>query len=137
MFDIFGWEGKNVWEMYVYFFIVIFFDLFKNCDLVKVGYGFWFGFVLEQDRFYIGFLIMSEFGVGMQGSEVDFQYGGFNEQDYRYLDCLVGYFEGNDVEWVVWVIQGGYYIREGMVDYDEMWGLMDWEWKGWRNERFR
>ncbi|KAK4200539.1 glycoside hydrolase superfamily [Triangularia verruculosa] len=137
MLDTSGWKGKHVWEMHAYSFTVTFPDPFKNCDLVKAGYGFWSGFVLEQNKAYTGPLIMSEFGVGMQGSDVNGQFEGLNEQDHRYLDCLVGYLKGNDAEWAVWAIQGSYYIREGTIDYDETWGLIDHEWKGWRNEKFR
>ncbi|GAB1320814.1 Glycoside hydrolase family 5 domain-containing protein [Madurella fahalii] len=132
MLDTSGWPGKHVWEMHAYSFTVTFPDPFKNCDLVKAQYGLFSGFVLEQGKPYTGPLMMSEFGVGMTGGEFD----GLNEQDNRYLECLVSYLESNDAEWAVWAIQGSYYVRQGNVDHDESWGLMDYEWKGWRNEGF-
>jgi hypothetical protein len=132
MLDTSGWPGKHVWEMHAYSFTVTFPDAFKNCDIVKTQYGLMDGFVLEQGKPYTGPLILSEFGVGMQGGEFD----GLNEQDNRYLECLVSYMQNNDAEWAVWAIQGSYYVRQGVVDHDETWGLMDYEWKGWRNPGF-
>ncbi|KAK3989480.1 glycoside hydrolase [Cladorrhinum sp. PSN332] len=126
------WKDKHVWEMHAYSFTVTFPDPFKNCDLVKLAYGAFSGFVLEQDRTWTGPLILSEFGVGMSGGEHD----GLNEQDSRYLDCLVGYMENNDADWAVWALQGSYYIRDGQVDYDEGWGLLNRDWSGWRNDKF-
>lgn len=132
--DTSGWKGKNVWEMHAYSFTVTFPDPFKNCDLVKAAYGLFSGFVLEQGKSWTGPLLMSEFGVGMTGGEA--QYDGLSEKDDRYLKCLVSYLQGNDADWAVWAIQGSYYIRDGQVDLDEGWGMMDHEWKGWRNVRF-
>jgi hypothetical protein len=36
----------------------------------------------------------------------------------------------------VWAIQGSYYVRDKVVDYDETWGLMDREFSDWRNPAF-
>ncbi|KAK4242470.1 glycoside hydrolase [Achaetomium macrosporum] len=132
MLDTSGWPGKHVWEMHAYSFTVTFPDPFKNCDLVKTQYGAFAGFVLEQGKAYTGPLILSEFGVGMQGGEYD----GLSEQDNRYLNCLVSYMQGNDADWAVWAVQGSYYIRDGRVDADETWGLLNHDWSGWRNPAF-
>jgi hypothetical protein len=132
MLDTSGWEGKHVWEMHAYSFTVTFPDPFENCDLVKSQYGLFVGFVLEQDKPYTGPMILSEFGVGMQGGD----FGGLNEKDDRYLNCLVDWMEGNDADWAVWAIQGSYYVRDKVVDYDETWGLMDREFSDWRNPAF-
>ncbi|KAK4193960.1 glycoside hydrolase [Podospora australis] len=132
--DTSGWQGKNVWEMHAYSFTVTFPDPFKNCDAVKAAYGLWSGFVLEQGQSWTGPLILSEFGAGMQGGEE--QYDGLNEKDNRYLNCLISYMQNNDAEWAVWAVQGSYYIRDGQVDLDEGWGMMNHEWQGWRNHKF-
>ncbi|KAK0623250.1 glycoside hydrolase family 5 protein [Immersiella caudata] len=130
--DTSGWKGKNVWEMHAYSFTLTFPDAFKSCDVVKVQYGFWNGFVLEQNKPYTGPLILSEFGVGMTGGDRN----GLNEQDDRYLSCLAGYMQNNDAEWAVWVLGGSYYIRQGEVDKDEGWGLLKYDWSDWRNPAF-
>ncbi|KAK4216707.1 glycoside hydrolase [Rhypophila decipiens] len=133
MLDISGWgRDKHVWEMHAYSFTVNFPDPFQNCDLVKAQYGLYSGFVLEQGKPYTGPMILSEFGVGMTGGSEK----GLVPQDSRYLNCLVDYMSGNDADWAVWALQGTYYIRDGRVDADENWGLMDHDWKDWRNKEF-
>jgi hypothetical protein len=132
MLDTSGWRGKHVWEMHAYSFTVTFPDVFENCDVVKTQYGAFVGFVLEQGKAYTGPLILSEFGVGMEGGE----FNGLSEKDDRYLRCLVSYMQGNDADWAVWAIQGSYYVRDKRVDADETWGLVKHDWSDWRNPAF-
>lgn len=132
MLDTSGWAGKHVWEMHAYSFTVTFPDPFQNCDLVKLQYGAFVGFVLEQGKPYTGPLILSEFGVGMQGGDRD----GLTEQDDRYLRCLVSYMQNNDADWAVWALQGSYYVRDQTPDADETWGLLNHDWTDWRNPAF-
>ncbi|TPX08976.1 uncharacterized protein E0L32_009555 [Thyridium curvatum] len=129
--DTSAWRGKNVWEFHAYSFTVTFPRLFDSCDVVRQEYGLLDGFVLEQGRDWTGPLFLSEFGVGMAGG------GPLSDEDAKYLSCLVGYMEGNDAEWAVWALQGSYYVRDGQVDYDEGWGLLNKEWTGWRNPEFK
>lgn len=132
MLDTSGWAGKHVWEMHAYSFTVNFPDAFQNCDIVKAQYGLFSGFVLEQNKPYTGPMILSEFGVGMTGGSEN----GLNEKDSRYLNCLVDYMQNNDADWAVWALQGTYYIRQGTVDSDEGWGLLNHNWTDWRNPAF-
>lgn len=39
-----------------------------------------------------------------------------------YQTCLASYLTSIKGGWMVWVLAGGYYIREGTQDYDETWG---------------
>jgi endoglucanase len=48
----------------------------------------------------------------------------------------VSYMTNTDAEWSIWALQGSYYVREGIVDYDESWGMMSHDWSGWRNPAF-
>ncbi|AEO69593.1 d8cc7db3-39c9-4e7d-9c62-00ad67213c40 [Thermothielavioides terrestris] len=132
MLDTSGWAGKHVWEMHAYSFTVTFPDPFQSCDLVQAEYGAFVGFVLEQGKPYTGPLILSEFGVGMQGGPND----GLSDQDSRYLSCLVSYMQNNDADWAVWAVQGSYYVRDRTVDADESWGLLTHDWSDWRNPAF-
>lgn len=129
-----GWADKRVWEMHAYSFTVTYPDPFKNCDLVQAQYGLFAGFVLEQGKPWTGPLILSEFGVGMRNGGLE---NGLNEQDDRYLKCLVSYMQNNDADWAVWALQGSYYVRDKAVDYDEGWGLLNHDWSGWRNDKFK
>jgi hypothetical protein len=132
MLDTSGWAGKHVWEMHAYSFTVTFPNLVNSCDVVRAEYGAFAGFVLEQGEAYTAPLILSEFGVGMTGGPAQ----GLNDQDRNYLSCLAGYMEDNDAEWAVWALQGSYYVRDGSVDKDEGWGVLDHDWSTWRNPDF-
>lgn len=135
--ETWAWGGKRVWEMHAYSFTVNFpeLDVGGGCEVAKAQYWAWSGFVLEQGRGWTGPLWVSEFGVGMSGGRGED--GGLGGRDARYLRCLREWLEGNDADWGVWVLGGSYYVRQGRVDDDEGFGLLDYEWKGWRNERFK
>lgn len=126
------WDGKNVWEAHAYSFTVTTPE-FGNCDIEKAQYGFLFGFVLEQNKKQTGPLFLSEFGVGMEGGPNN----GFSDKDHAYLTCLVGYMENNDADWALWSIAGSYYIREGIVDFEDTWGALEKSWTRWRNPKFK
>lgn len=38
--------------------------------------------------------------------------------------------------WMVWVLAGSYYIREGQQDYNETWGLLNHDWSDWRSPAY-
>ncbi|KAK8048340.1 cellulase family protein [Apiospora phragmitis] len=131
--DFSGWAGKHVWEMHAYSFTVTFPRPFGSCDLVKAEYGLFDGFVLEQGKSFTAPLIVTEFGVGLQGGP---NHGGISDEDNTYLECLVDWMRGNDADWALWALQGTYYVRQGQAEYDEGWGLMNRDWSGVRNEQF-
>ncbi|KAK4501893.1 hypothetical protein PRZ48_007702 [Zasmidium cellare] len=35
--------------------------------------------------------------------------------------------------WMQWTLSGSYYIRSGIQDYEDTWGLLNHNWSGWRN----
>ncbi|CAN6268271.1 unnamed protein product [Urochloa humidicola] len=41
-----------------------------------------------------------------------------------------------DLDWAIWALQGSYYIREGILAYDESYGLLSWDWCTTRNPSF-
>ncbi|KAK3692124.1 glycoside hydrolase family 5 protein [Podospora appendiculata] len=133
MLDTSGWAGKHVWEMHAYSYTVNFPDPLGSCEVVQAEYGAFSGFVLEQGQPYTAPLLLSEFGVGMSGGSEQ----GLNTKDSRYLQCLVDYMQNNDADWAVWALQGSYYVRDGVVDWDEGWGLLNHDWSGWRNGAFK
>ncbi|KAI1344108.1 glycoside hydrolase family 5 protein [Xylariaceae sp. FL0016] len=124
-----AWARKHVWEWHAYEFTVTFALTKGNCDLTKENYGLFDGFVLEQDKDYTAPLILSEFGFAMAGGSNQ----GLSDDDKAYFDCLKEYVLSNDGEWSLWALQGGYYVREGVVDHDEGFGLFDHDWVGLRN----
>ncbi|TFK68059.1 glycoside hydrolase family 5 protein [Pluteus cervinus] len=128
--DTSGWPGKHVWEWHAYSFTLTFPDL--GCFLTQQEYGAFAGFVLEQGEAFTGPLILSEFGVGLSGGPDN----GLVDKDNNYLQCLVSYMTNNDADWAVWAVQGSYYVRDGVVDYEETWGLLNKDWSDTRNPAF-
>ncbi|RYP10463.1 hypothetical protein DL764_000646 [Monosporascus ibericus] len=125
------WRDKHVWEWHSYSFTVNFPNSGQNCDFTRDQYGWNNGFVLEQNRPWTAPLILSEFGFGMVGGPRD----GLNDDDRAYFDCLKGYVLDNDSEWAIWGIMGSYYFRDGQVDYDEPYGVLNRDWEDFRNPK--
>jgi len=50
-----------------------------------------------------------------------------------YASCLEAYIPAQGAGWMIWVLAGSYYTREGIQDYDEGWGLLTHDWSGWRS----
>jgi hypothetical protein len=127
---------KVVWEWHQYTFSPPWIASFKNCGIWKTVVGGFTGFLLQQDQAYTGPLWLSEFGFGMTGGPPE-RNGIGSEDDYNYLKCIVEYASGNDGDWALWAIQGNYYVRDGEVNKDEGWGLVNSDWTAWRNPAVR
>ncbi|KAG6492906.1 hypothetical protein ZIOFF_047877 [Zingiber officinale] len=66
-------------------------------------------------------LILSEFGLDLHGTNT-------NTNDNRYFSCALAYAAAHDMDWAFWALQGSYYRRSGIVDHDEMYGLLSFDW---------
>ncbi|KAI0879211.1 glycoside hydrolase family 5 protein [Hypoxylon argillaceum] len=124
-----AWAGKHVWEWHAYEFTVTFALFNGDCGALQQAYGLFNGFVLVQNQSYTAPLILSEFGFGMTGGPNE----GLSDSDNSYFQCLREYVLGNDSEWSIWSLMGSYYVRQGTLDYDEGFGVMDHNWDGLRN----
>ncbi|MCJ1443198.1 MAG: hypothetical protein MMC23_003696 [Stictis urceolatum] len=89
------WEGRVVWEYHVYSYSIGY--VTGNCDVFETQMGAAAGYLLEQGEEYTGPLWVSEFGFGMVGGPNR----GLNGQESKYLECLMGYSEGNDADWSI------------------------------------
>lgn len=49
---------------------------------------------------------------------------GFAPDTYTslYAQCLKGFLENYGVGWTMWDVCGSYYIRDGVLNFDETWG---------------
>ncbi len=59
-------------------------------------------------------LVISEWGHDESDAS-----GSYNS---NYSKCLTGWMESKALGWMVWVLAGSYYIREGTQDSDETYG---------------
>ena len=136
--DTSAWtREKTVFEFHSYYFS---FPISSSiCPVYEDILGAKTGFILEQDEPFTGPLWLSEFGAQqvIAGGNSDPLGNAELALEQAYLKCLVSYMEGNDADWAVWALQGSYYLREGQVDVDEPYGLLDHNWVDWRNATFR
>lgn len=58
---------------------------------------------------------------------------GTNVNDNRYLNCFLGQAAELDVDWALWALTGSYYLRDGVVGFDETYGIYNWDWNEVRN----
>ncbi|KAF3964359.1 hypothetical protein CMV_011350 [Castanea mollissima] len=81
------------------------------------------GFLLDQ-----GWpLLVSEFGMDLRGTNVN---------DNRYINCFLATVAELDLDWALWTLVGSYYLREGVIGLNEVYGVLDWNWCDNRNSSF-
>lgn len=106
-------DGRGVWEW----------NVNDVCSSITSSVMSRAGFLLSQGLP----LFMSEWGLDQRGG---------NEHHYRYLCCFVAVAALLDVDWSLWALQGSYYLREGVVDFDECYGTLSFDWSRPRNPTF-
>uniref|UniRef100_A0A453C7T7 Glycoside hydrolase family 5 domain-containing protein n=1 Tax=Aegilops tauschii subsp. strangulata TaxID=200361 RepID=A0A453C7T7_AEGTS len=70
-------------------------------------------------------VFLSEFGVDNRGG---------NANDNRYYGCAAAVAADLDLDWALWTLQGSYYLRQGVLDLDEVYGVLDRAWSRPRND---
>lgn len=90
---------------------------------------------LQEDLFRSGFqaladdapnsfpVIMTEYGLEENATAWQGSFGS----------CVEKYLAEQQAGWMIWVLAGSYYIREGTPDGDEPWGLLTHDWSEWRS----
>ncbi|PIA51559.1 hypothetical protein AQUCO_01100423v1 [Aquilegia coerulea] len=102
-----GWESSNPNDF---------------CGKFKKTFHDTAGFVMDRYP-----LFLSEFGGDLRGT---------NKNDNRFLNCMFGVIAELDLDWSLWSLQGSYYLREGTVDMEEMYGVLDKDWNQIRSPSF-
>lgn len=69
-------------------------------------------------------------------SEFGFDQSGVNEADDRFLSCFSAHLAKEDLDWALWAWQGSYYYRQGNVEPEEVFGVLNYNWSDVRNHRF-
>lgn len=119
-----GIEKKTVWEFHTYSWSN---GETANCSAYKPILDNNAGFLLESRKPYTGPLFLSEFGWAQNGPTAG---------EVAYYNCVAEWMTERDSSWAYWALQGTYYVREGIANYDEGFGLIDKDWKDWRNASF-
>ncbi|XP_042437144.1 glycosyl hydrolase 5 family protein-like [Zingiber officinale] len=90
------------------------------CGSLSGGISHRVGFLLDR-----GFpLFLSEFGMEQSGR---------NERDNRFFSCALAYAAEHDLDWALWALQGSYYLRQGVADSPEAYGMLTSDWWSVRN----
>ncbi|KAJ3949595.1 uncharacterized protein N0V96_000717 [Colletotrichum fioriniae] len=71
-------------------------------------------------------LVMTEWGHDQTDES-----GAFKEKFRR---CLMDFMVDRQISWMVWVMGGSYYTREGVQDKDEPWAILDHNWDAYRGK---
>ncbi|KAJ4977557.1 hypothetical protein NE237_008337 [Protea cynaroides] len=111
----YSWTDNSIWSH----------NSNKACNIaLRARYNGGGGFLVDQ-----GFpLFISEFGVDQTGS---------NTGDNKYLICFSSVAALFDWDWALWTLGGSYYVREGVLDHDETYAILDANWDQPRNPRFK
>ncbi|KAL4587345.1 hypothetical protein LXL04_000214 [Taraxacum kok-saghyz] len=72
-------------------------------------------------------LFITEFGVNLMGTR---------QTDDVFLPCYMSFLAELDLDWAIWALQGSYYLRQGVQNMDEQYGLLDKNWARLRNPAF-
>lgn len=123
--DFAGYENKLVLELHSYNII---FEV-DNCPLYNENL-FDAGYSAVRDNATNRFpVMMTEFG---------FTNDATTWQNSTYAQCVQAFLRDQvpDQGWMIWVISGSYYVRQGRQDADETWGLLNHDWSDWRSPEF-
>ncbi|KAH7550199.1 hypothetical protein ACOSP7_024591 [Xanthoceras sorbifolium] len=72
-------------------------------------------------------LFLGEFGIDQRGT---------NNVDNRFINCFMAYAAQRDFDWSLWALQGSYYLREGHLEPEEVFGVLNANWNTIRNPQF-
>ncbi|KAJ7566614.1 hypothetical protein O6H91_02G111000 [Diphasiastrum complanatum] len=86
------------------------------------------GYLITPGQQYTSPLFLSEFGMGLQGDA--------SVADTRYMDCLFATVAQLDLDFSLWALQGSYYLRSGIKNYNESYGLVTPSWDAIQNPDF-
>ncbi|XP_028770449.1 glycosyl hydrolase 5 family protein-like [Neltuma alba] len=116
---LYSWSGigtlklRGIWSMQ---------PLNRICAQSIKGIDYRAGFVTTGDNAVP--LIFTEFG---------FDQTGGSEEDLKFLTCIQTYLAGRDMDWGLWTLQGSYYMREELVDFEDTFGVLDSSWNQLQN----
>lgn len=123
--DFAGYEDKLVLELHSYDIVIP----VDNCPLYNENL-FDAGYSAVRDNATNKFpVMMTEFG---------FTNDATTWQNDTYAECVQAFLKDQvpNQGWMIWVISGSYYVRQGKQDYDETWGLLNHDWSDWRSPEF-
>lgn len=92
--------------------------------------------VIESLNYQSGFLMTAENPAPLFISEFGYDMSGGNVVDNKFLPCFVSFAASVDLDWSLWAFGGSYYYRQGSVGPGESYGVLDYDWKNFRDQKF-
>ncbi|KAM3396693.1 glycosyl hydrolase 5 family protein [Capsicum galapagoense] len=129
--NLFNMRNKIVYETHRYAFTKKQTDLFltqplnKVCETIKEEIMNKSGFLLKGKN--AAPLFVSEFGGDQRLT---------NQADNYFMGCFLLFLAELDLDWAVWTLQGNYYIRDGVSNSEEMYGMFNSTWNSLRSPEY-
>ncbi|KAL5747583.1 hypothetical protein ACOSP7_024592 [Xanthoceras sorbifolium] len=114
-------DNKLVYESHWYSWTIV----NKDCAESKQVVYDHSGFVMDGDNPVP--LFLGEFGIDQRGT---------SEADNKFFNCFMEYAAQYDFGWSLWALQGSYYLREGQLEHEEVFGVLNANWDTIRNPEF-
>ncbi|XP_038875504.1 glycosyl hydrolase 5 family protein-like [Benincasa hispida] len=124
-------HNKLVFEVHLYSFSGESQSKFINNPLNKICSKIINGFVERAE-----FVMEGAEAVPLFVSEFGFDQRGVNEADDRFLSCFRAHLAKKDLDWALWAWQGSYYYRQGKIEPEEVFGVLNYNWTDVRNPHF-
>ncbi|ORY67125.1 glycoside hydrolase family 5 protein [Pseudomassariella vexata] len=121
--DFAGYEDKLVLELHTY-------ASTTNCTSLEISlYNSGFQAMHPEDPQTVNVfpIALTEFGFIQDATQW---------KDNVYATCVASYLAQEKASWMQWVIAGSYYIRTGVQDSEETWGLLTHDWSTWRSPEY-
>lgn len=74
-------------------------------------------------------MFVSEFGFDQTFTSED-------DTSNKFLTCFLSYLANEDLDWALWAYPGSYYYREGQPEVEDVFGVVDADWKNLRYPEF-
>eukprot|EP00249_Psilotum_nudum_P020475 c27720_g1_i1 orf=493-2166(-) len=99
-------------------------NLNQVCASVKATIMSKTGFITTPNMSFTAPLFISEFGLDQRG---------LNKGHDRYFSCFSAFAAAGDFDWAYWPLGGSYYLRNGLEEYEEFYGVLNAHWDAPRN----
>lgn len=82
------------------------------------------------------FLMKGDDAAPMIMSEVGYDMTGGSQADKNFMTCFVAFAAMTDLDWNLWAFGGTYYERQGQLNFNESFGVLDSNWKDYKDKKF-
>ena len=122
-------DNKLVHEMHWYLWSYGDWSVPFACKIIKNYFMENAGFLMRKNETYSRPLIVSEFGINLPTY-------GLYMPEVNYIRCVTDWMHRNQLGFAWWGLQGDYYTRQGIDNFEETYGMLDKTWTSVKNPTF-